>query len=165
MFVQSVNGLDGSRCIIHGSKIDIDDDDSCGFWVDWPTKDGKPIPEVVANHASELSDGLAGSVTPEESGLVDELVQCRHCVFSTEGARVCGLYRDTNRAMPQTFALDEKIQPNACCNAWTEIPDADDAKEASGPMPKRMNMIIGGDAPMLQDLHKLARSKNSRRGA
>lgn len=125
MFVPKVEGLEGSRCIIHGSKVCVDADDSCGFYVDWPTAKGEPNPEVQEDHAEELKKGIPGSVTPDESGLVDKRVQCHRCIFARNEARVCGLYAALNRAS-DAVKFDEKITPNSCCNAWTEKPDYDD---------------------------------------
>ncbi len=120
MYVPEVSGRDGGRCVIHGSEVDIDADDSCGFWVDWPTPDGEPNPEVVADHARELAKGIPGSVKPVESGLVDERVQCRHCEFAEAEAEHCGLYAKLNRRLGSEFDADPKIKPHACCNAWVK---------------------------------------------
>lgn len=114
MFVPEVEGREGGRCVIHGSDVEIDEDDSCGFMVEWPTPDGKPNPEVVKDHAEELAKGIPGSVTPEESGLVDRRVQCHRCRYMEDGP-TCGLYAKLNQM--SDFDLDEKIERNACCNA------------------------------------------------
>lgn len=106
----------GNGCVIHGSKVEVDDDDSCGFYVDWPN--GKIDPKVVANHKADLERGVPGSVTPEESGLVGSLVQCHRCDFYSEGK--CGLFEKLNAALPRVFKLNVKVEPHACCNAWTE---------------------------------------------
>ncbi len=99
-----------SRCIIHGSKVKVGEGDSCGFWVDWPTPDGSPNPQVVSDHAAELRKDIPGSVTPKESGFVDDRVQCHRCDFFEEGT--CYLYR--------SLGLDDQVKHNACCNAWTK---------------------------------------------
>jgi len=135
MFVPEVEGLKGARCVIHGSKVELDADDSCGFFVDWPTPDGKPNPDVVKDHAEELAKGLQGSVTPEESGLVGK-VQCHRCAFAEEAATLCALYRDVTKALPDLFNLDDKIKPHACCNAWTKPKvRSDSATQGSAEMP------------------------------
>lgn len=113
--------LQGDRCIIHGSRQDLDEDDSCGFFVPWPTPGGKPVEEVVRAHASELLKGVAGSVSAQESGLVSRRVQCHRCQFANSGASKCGLYADLNRTMPKVFDLDEEITPNSCCNAQEPV--------------------------------------------
>lgn len=123
MFVPEVEGLDGSRCIIHGSKVEVDADDSCGFYVDWPLAKGAPNPDVIRDHANELAKNIPGSVTPEESGLIDERVQCHRCAFALDNANVCGLYRQLNRSAGSISDYDEKITPNSCCNAWTKKPE------------------------------------------
>lgn len=110
--------LKGGRCILHGAKVEIDEDDSCGFMVPWP--DVEPVDSVIRDHAAELVAGIAPSVTPDESGLVDRLVQCKRCLFPRDAAVTrCGLYEDLNAALPAQFALDPTIEPDACCNAQT----------------------------------------------
>ena len=109
--------LQGDRCIIHGSKVEIDDDDSCGFMVPWPTPNGAPVERVVEDHAAELLKIIPGSVTPKESGLVSRRVQCHRCRFGEESATICGLYRLLNQSFPDMFDLDESITPHSCCNA------------------------------------------------
>lgn len=113
--------FDGDRCVFHGSKKKVDDDDSCGFMVPWAK--GKPEPEVVAKHAKEIEKGIPGSTTPERSGLVSKLVQCHRCAWPKDQATKCGLYEKLNREFPEIFDLDEKIEPHACCNAWDDPKD------------------------------------------
>ncbi len=120
MFVPKVKGLDGSRCIIHGSSIDIDSDDSCGFWCDWPTLTGSPNLKVIQDHAAELEKSIPGSVLPSESGLVDDRVQCHRCEFYIENGPRCGLYEMLNKILPTKFNMNPNIEEHACCNAWTE---------------------------------------------
>lgn len=120
MFVpQSALGKEFSegRCIIHGSYMDVDEDDSCAFMVPWPTPEGKPVPKVVADHAAEIKKGITGSVTPQQSGFVSRRVQCHRCQFARKEATRCGLYEMLNRALPKYFNLDPNIKPHGCCNA------------------------------------------------
>ncbi len=120
MFVpQEVLGekFDGDRCIAHGSFVELDEDDSCGFFLPWPTPDGKPVPAVVEDHAAELRKGITGSVTSLESGLVSRRVQCHRCRFPNKEVTRCGLYEALNRKLPDEFALDPNIERHACCNA------------------------------------------------
>ncbi len=119
MFIPEVEGYKGGRCVIHGSEVEIDGDDSCGFMVEWPTANGAPNPETVEDHAEELAKGVPGSVTPEESGLVSRRVQCHRCRFVEEGPR-CGLYIELN-SVSSNFDLDVNIEPHACCNAQMPI--------------------------------------------
>lgn len=61
LFVPGKVAEDGKgRCVIHGSYVDVDENDSCGFYVPWATEDGKAVPEVVKGHAVELKKRLAG---------------------------------------------------------------------------------------------------------
>lgn len=135
MFVPetSLEKMDGSRCIIHGARVSIDEDDSCGFWVPWPK--GSPNQQVIDDHAGEIEKGVAPSVTPEQSGLVDDAVQCRHCVQFDEEESECALYASLNKLQPKLFDLDVSVKPHACCNAWSdEVPNAE-AASAAKPVP------------------------------
>ncbi len=125
-FVPHVDGLKGSRCAEHGSKVVVDEGYSCGFWDDWATPDGKPNAEVVANHAAELANIVPGSVTPEESGLVDRQVRCENCEFFGAKHKHCHLYKGLNESLPEVFDLDINVEPDACCNAQTEMDDDGD---------------------------------------
>jgi hypothetical protein len=109
--------LKGDRCIIHGAFVAIDEDDSCGFMVGWPTEDGSPNPEVVKDHAAELKKQIPGSVTPEDSGLVSRRVQCHRCEFAENNVTRCGLFAKLNQAMPDIFNLNTEIEQHSCCNA------------------------------------------------
>jgi hypothetical protein len=105
-----------NRCIIHGAQVEVDDDDSCGFWVPWPK--GTPNPEVIHDHRREIDNGVGPSVTPSDSGLVDELVQCHRCVHFAKGN--CGLYQMLNQSRPDLFKLEIEVDPHGCCNAWSD---------------------------------------------
>lgn len=94
---------DMDRCLIHGPKVDIDEDDSCGLYVP-----GKPRTGQVP---------LLSLVTPEQSGLVDRKVRCEHCRYERREATQCGLYAKLNDEFPDIFDLDEEIDPQGCCNA------------------------------------------------
>ncbi len=118
MFVPEVEGREGGRCVIHGSEVEVDEDDSCGFMVPWPSPDGAPNPEIVEDHAEELAKGIPGSVSPEYSGLVSRRVQCHRCRFMEEGP-TCGLYVELNRS--SNFDLEVEIEAHACCNAQMPI--------------------------------------------
>ncbi len=125
---------DVDRCIIHGSSVKVDEGFSCGFMCGWPT--GKPNPEVIRNHAAELKRGVAGSVTPKESGLVDRPVRCENCYYHEAKPSGCGLYRKLQKAMPETFDFGGfAVHPKACCNANTAIPGAKKANDADDEKP------------------------------
>lgn len=119
MFVpeQYLDGMVGDRCILHGSNVKIDDDDSCGFMAPWPTEDGKPNVEVIKDHAAELMKIIPGSIDPEESGLVSRRVQCHRCRFADAKVSSCALYVKMNAAFPDLFDLDPEIEQHSCCNA------------------------------------------------
>ncbi len=127
MFVRNEllpKGWRGDRCIIHGSRVEIDDDDSCGFMLPWPTPNGAPVEHVMRAHAAELAKNIPGSVTPTQSGLVSRRVQCHRCRFAESKATHCGLYEETNEKMPDKYDLNPSIEPHACCNAQQPKGDA-----------------------------------------
>ena len=132
MFVPEVEGREGGRCVIHGSEVEVDEDDSCGFMVPWPSPDGAPNPEIIEDHAEELAKGIPGSVSPEYSGLVSRRVQCHRCRFEENGATKCGLYAKLNKEFPDIFDLDEKITPNSCCNGQEPNDDDESDDDDSG---------------------------------
>jgi hypothetical protein len=110
--------FDGDRCVLHGDKFKIKKLGSCAFMVEWPTPDGAPNPQVVAEHAEEMRKGMMGAVTPKESGYVNRKVQCHRCRFAAnEEVTECGLYDELNKSFPAIFALKTKIKPHGCCNA------------------------------------------------
>lgn len=124
MYIPGAYTQDGiPRCIVHGSTVGVGDEWSCGEFAKWPR--GKPEEQVIKNHAKELAGGLPGSFTPEESGLVARKVRCINCAFF---AGKCGLYAKLNKAFPEIFDLDEKVEKLDCCNANTALPDASLAK-------------------------------------
>jgi len=129
MFVPFVEHFKGSRCIIHGSKKVVDEDDSCGFYVDWPTPDGKPNAQVVSDHAKELAKNIQGSVTPAESGFVDDRVQCHRCEWFDARKTKCRLYDELTETLPEMFDCDPAVEKNACCNAWTDPGEDTDEKK------------------------------------
>lgn len=102
-------------CIIHGSDVKVGEGYSCGMYAPWPK--GTPEEKVMQNHAKELSGGLPGSFTPEESGLVEREVRCENCEFHRPDEGECGLYALLNKKMPDYFDLDVKVEPHGCCNA------------------------------------------------
>lgn len=133
MFVPH-EALDGFRkhdlCIIHGSNVKVDEGYSCGLMVGWPK--GKPNPDVVKDHAAELKKNIPGSVTPEQSGLVDRQVRCENCDYHNAEAGKCGLYGMLNAKFPKVFDLDEKVDEYGCCNANMAIPGAKSGNSIRG---------------------------------
>lgn len=97
---------DKDQCQIHAPQVDIDEDDSCGFYLH-----GKP--------SAERAESL---VTPEDSGLVDRQVRCENCMFfdpDTEPKEHCDLYTQLNRMLPSLFDLNRYVDRHGCCNAQT----------------------------------------------
>jgi hypothetical protein len=90
------------RCLIHSANEKIEADASCGLYV-------QGIPQRSGDSMYQM--------TPKESGLVRRQVRCENCKYAKNGATVCGLYVTLNNEVPEMFALDEKIEPQGCCNA------------------------------------------------
>lgn len=109
---------DMDLCIAHGSKVKVGEEYSCGLYSGWPK--GPPNPQVIRDHAAELSKGIPGSVTPAESGLVEREVRCQNCFFFKPDEKKCGLYMALNKALPELWDLDENVDPFGCCNANIE---------------------------------------------
>lgn len=110
-------------CVEHGSKVKVGEEWSCGVYTIWPK--GSPNPQVIRDHAGELAKGIPGSVTPEESGLVERQVRCENCYFYE---RTCNLYFQLNSLLPTIFDLDIHVDEYGCCNAQTEDQDGLEAK-------------------------------------
>jgi hypothetical protein len=55
-------------------------------------------------------------VSARDAGLVKTQVRCENCEY---GGTHCGLYEKLNKTFPNFFALETKIEPKACCNAFT----------------------------------------------
>lgn len=95
-----------NTCTIHGRKTTVTGTMSCSFYVE-----GKPMPDEAGHEMA--------AVTPEESGLVDRKVRCENCKYGDSKRAMCTLYEQLNEVLPETFDLDVKIKPEACCNAQT----------------------------------------------
>lgn len=93
----------GKTCTILGPDVPVDDDDSCSFYVHGPK--AQPGTEKAL-------------VTPEEAGFVDRQVRCENCVSFNAGT--CELFKALNKALPEQFDLEEKVNPKGCCNAQRE---------------------------------------------
>lgn len=87
------------KCGIMGGQKVSAKDGSCGFYMK-----GVQINRVVAN------------LTREQTGYVERQVRCHNCKY---GGSNCELYTMLNKEFPDVFDLEEKISPNACCNAQT----------------------------------------------
>jgi hypothetical protein len=88
------------RCAILGPKFEVDDDDSCNFY-------------LKGEHLKGMK--LQALVTPKNAGFADRKVRCENCRFSSNNE--CRLYSMLNEKLPDVFDLDSKIEPRACCNA------------------------------------------------
>lgn len=111
---------DMDLCIAHGSNVKVGESFSCGLYSGWPK--GSPNPEVIRDHARELKKVIPGAVTPDESGLVDREVRCENCFFHRKSPSECHLYDQLNKALPELFDLDIKVDPYGCCNANIALP-------------------------------------------
>jgi len=95
----------GKTCTIHGKNVKITGDMSCGLYVH-----GKPMPEEQGHEMK--------SVTPKESGLVNEPVRCENCVSFDARESECELYEHLNEHEDSQFDLDKSVKAKGCCNAF-----------------------------------------------
>lgn len=91
------------RCAILGKAKKVDADDSCNFYVQ-----GAPNSLPILDPAP---------VTPEQAGFVDRQVRCENCGAFDAARGVCAAYEAINKALPDNFDLDPKVDPQGCCNA------------------------------------------------
>lgn len=91
------------RCSIFGKDDVVVANASCGLYIQGTPHDDQEITSVV---------------TPEQAGYVDGQVRCENCIWFNPEPSTCGLFEDLNKAMPDVWALEEKVDAKACCNAW-----------------------------------------------
>ncbi len=91
------------RCGIFGKDDVVKANASCGLYIQGAPNDDQEI---------------TGVVTPEQAGYVDGQVRCENCLWFNPEPSTCGLFEDLNKAMPEVWALEEKVKAKACCNAW-----------------------------------------------
>lgn len=54
-------------------------------------------------------------LTAKQAGLVNRKVRCENCRSFKDG--ICMLYQTLNESNGEIFNLDEKVNPQGCCNA------------------------------------------------
>lgn len=86
-------------CSLHGPKVKITGDMSCGLWVM-----GGPAEESEMEHVSV-------AVTPAESGLIKAQVRCINCEYFKKSENECLLFEILG-------IEDHTVEANGCCNAW-----------------------------------------------
>lgn len=99
-------GKKGNTCFIHGTKIEVTADMSCGFYVN-----GKPTEEFIGKEQA--------IVKPQESGAVKRKVRCENCKSFNSDKNECELFKILNEKMGDLFSLDVKVDAQGCCNAQT----------------------------------------------
>ncbi len=97
-------GEAAETCTIHGAKVRVTKDHSCGLYVH-----GTPMPDEQGHEMA--------SVTPEESGLIKAQVRCENCQSFQAQKTTCTLFQWLSRGW--AFALNPKVHPHGCCNAWS----------------------------------------------
>ena len=103
---------------------------------------GKPVEAVVEAHALGALNGARSSLSPFDVGYSENenhSHQCRSCSFfdpqsddadnGAEGPH-CEAMEQLNRALPKMFQVNESVDPNGGCSAWTE-PANDEPDEIS----------------------------------
>jgi hypothetical protein len=97
-------GANPLRCHIHGKKLRVHGDDTCGLYVH-----GKPMPKGP----------VMKLVSTKESGFLRHTeVRCENCAHFSPAQSRCGLYEQLNKL--RRFELDADVHPQGCCNAWEE---------------------------------------------
>jgi len=104
-------GKDNNTCSILG-KTKVTGDMSCDLYTY-----GKP--------SLSLAGKEVATYTPEEVGLVKRSVRCQNCRSFDPQKSVCMLYQALNQKNADLFDLDEKVNPQGCCNA--QMPKNDQA--------------------------------------
>ena len=129
----------GNRCQLLGS-FPIEPMANCYRWRPWPM--GKPVEAVVEAHALGALNGARSSLSPFDVGYsadTDDIHQCRGCRnFDPQSDDVadgaqgphCEAMEQLNRALPKMFQVNESVDPNGGCSAWTE-PANDEPDEIS----------------------------------
>ncbi len=113
--------VSGDRCVILGADFTVTDDSTCAYFLPWPT--GVADSDDVAENAEDMVEGEKGSITPWQAGFLrDTAVQCCRCRSFEPEENECSLYEALNTALPNVWALDEKVKPGACCSAWNPQP-------------------------------------------
>lgn len=97
----------GDRCEWMSARDEVDDDDSCCFYVHGKAAAGTQ-PKAL--------------MTKKEMGFVSRQVRCENCCFfdnQKEPRDHCDLYTQLNLILPGVFALDRYVDHQGCCNAQT----------------------------------------------
>ena len=91
----------GTGCTLLG-KTAVAATMSCNFYLP-----GDTSPDKEGKEKERL--------TPKQVGLVDRKVRCENCRSFENGT--CLLYQALNQSHRNIFNLDEKVDPQGCCNA------------------------------------------------
>lgn len=91
----------GDKCAILGD-MKITADMSCNFFVPGEKNPDQKVQKLL---------------TPKEAGLVTRQVRCENCISFDKKKSVCMLYQALNESQGDKFNLDEKVDPQGCCNA------------------------------------------------
>lgn len=90
-------------CLILG-KTEISGDMSCNFYTH-----GKPSADNIGKEQDNF--------TPKEAGLVKRQVRCENCISFDEKTSKCMFFQKLNESLSDLFNLEEKVNPQGCCNA------------------------------------------------
>ena len=123
----------GNHCVILGN-FPVEPYANCSHYAPWPM--GKPIESVVESNALCCLNGARASLSPYDVGYDedrDHSHKCRSCrQFDPEsddaddGAEGphCEFFEQLNRSLPKIFQVNESVDPDGGCSAWTEmVPD------------------------------------------
>lgn len=90
------------RCALFGPNLHVPAEASCGLYLHGEPNDKQEATAVVS---------------PKEAGFVKRKVRCENCISFDDG--FCKLYAMLNKDEPEIFDLDEKVDPQGCCNGQT----------------------------------------------
>lgn len=128
----------GNRCLLFGGSFPVEPYAYCHRFCPWPM--GAPIEHAIASHALMLLNHPQGSVSPFTAGYCEDPSHKHRCKFCRQfdpdgdvdspGAE-CEFYGELNEKLPAIFALNEKVDPDAGCDSWSE-PPREEGEDGSG---------------------------------
>jgi hypothetical protein len=99
---------DIDRCYWLQPNDEVLEGDTCIEYVQGPPIRSEDAPRVRPT----------GALTKQEVGFVRGDVRCENCNAFDRGDKACDLFRQLNKAFPKIWALDARVKPRACCNAF-----------------------------------------------
>lgn len=92
---------DSERCTLFSNRDRVIGSASCALYAHGDPSENQKI---------------TNSLTPKLAGYIEAKVRCENCSWFSSGK--CGLFSLLDKALPDTFKLDDKVDAKGCCNAW-----------------------------------------------